>query len=421
MSEQPIAIRTQSLGKCYRIKSPTAKINTLADGHGSAAMAKLRSALRGGRKQDFWALKDVNIEVRKGESVGIIGKNGAGKSTLLKLFSRITEPTTGQIELTGRLSAMLEVGTGFNGELTGRENIYLNGAILGMSHAEVERKFDAIYDFSEIGQFIDTPVKRYSSGMFVRLGFAVAAHLQPDIMVVDEVLAVGDAKFQKKCLEQMASVVESGRTVLFVSHQMPTIRQLCSRVILLKDGQVAFDGDTDEGIRRYLMEGGGLEKDIDLSGMPRMGHISGQVLMTRLELLDTGDCTYEVEDPLVFRVTMRCLMDVENPTMRFEIANSRGPIGMAFSEVFAGEMKAGETYRVTMAFAGHDLAPGGYQASVSIGNGNNYDGILTFDGLYPAFAFEVLPRRRGELRENWRDIWGSLHLPAPVARAFERL
>ncbi|MDR3313004.1 MAG: ABC transporter ATP-binding protein [Oscillospiraceae bacterium] len=418
MQEQPMAIRTENLGKCYRIKAPTAKIDTLA---GGGAAARLRQLAQRSKKQDFWALRDVNIEIRKGESVGIIGKNGAGKSTLLKLFSRITEPTTGRIAITGRLSAMLEVGTGFNGELTGRENIYLNGAILGMTRAEVDRKYDSIYEFSEIGKFIDTPVKRYSSGMFVRLGFAVAAHLQPDIMVVDEVLAVGDAKFQKKCLEQMASVVESGNTVLFVSHQMPTIRQLCNRVILLKDGEVVYDGETDEGIRRYLMEGGGLERDIDLSNMARMGHISGEVLMTRLELLETNDCVYEPEATVVFRVTLRCLLSAQNATMRFELANARGPVGMAFSEVFAPELTAGETYQVTMAFSGHTLAPGSYQASISIGSGNNYDGIFTFDGLYPAFAFEILARKRGDLRENWRDIWGSQHLPTPVAKSFERV
>jgi lipopolysaccharide transport system ATP-binding protein len=214
-----------------------------------------RKELRQAAIEEFWALKEVSFTVQPGEVVGIIGRNGAGKSTLLKLLSRITEPTSGRICIDGRVASLLEVGTGFHQELTGRENIFLNGAILGMSKAEIKRKFDEIVAFSEVEQFLDTPVKRYSSGMYVRLAFAVAAHLEPEILIVDEVLAVGDAAFQKKCLGKIQDVSSHGRTVLFVSHSMPTILRLCQRVILLQRGVVAGDGPADEMTRKYLNSG----------------------------------------------------------------------------------------------------------------------------------------------------------------------
>jgi lipopolysaccharide transport system ATP-binding protein len=202
-------------------------------------------------KDDFWALKDLSFEIKRGEVVGIIGRNGAGKSTLLKILSRITEPTNGKISIEGRVASLLEVGTGFHPELTGRENIFLNGAILGMSRVEIRRKFDEIVAFSEIEKFLDTPVKRYSSGMYVRLAFAVAAHLEPEILIVDEVLAVGDSEFQKKCMGKMNDVRAGGRTILFVSHNMAAIRTLCTRGIVLSRGQMAFSGGADDCIREY--------------------------------------------------------------------------------------------------------------------------------------------------------------------------
>jgi lipopolysaccharide transport system ATP-binding protein len=201
--------------------------------------------------EDFWALRDVSFEVKRGEVVGIIGRNGAGKSTLLKILSRITEPTEGRVTLRGRVASLLEVGTGFHPELTGRENIFLNGAILGMSRAEIRQKFDEIVAFAEVEKFLDTPVKRYSSGMYVRLAFAVAAHLEPEILIVDEVLAVGDAEFQKKCLGKMQDVAKGGRTVLFVSHNMAAIGSLCNRVVVLGGGRLSFDGEVEAGINSY--------------------------------------------------------------------------------------------------------------------------------------------------------------------------
>jgi lipopolysaccharide transport system ATP-binding protein len=236
-----VAISAHALGKRYRI----GQVETL--------LKRTRRRLRGLPGTEYmWALRDVTFEIANGEAVAIIGRNGAGKSTLLKVLSRVTEPSSGYIDLAGRVGALLEVGTGFSGELTGRENVYLNGAILGMSRAEVARKFDEIVEFSGVERHIDTPVKWYSSGMYVRLAFAVAAHLEPEILVVDEVLAVGDAEFQKRCLGRMAEVAQEGRTVLFVSHNMQIVRRLCRRGILLERGEVQDDGDIESVVRGYL-------------------------------------------------------------------------------------------------------------------------------------------------------------------------
>jgi len=210
--------------------------------------------IAGDTLEEVWALKDVSFEIKRGEAVGIIGRNGAGKSTLLKILSRITEPTTGRVTIKGRVASLLEVGTGFHSELTGRENIYLNGTILGMTRAEIKKKFDEIVAFSEVERYLDTPVKRYSSGMYVRLAFAVAAHLEPEILVVDEVLAVGDAEFQKKCLGKMGDVAQEGRTVLFVSHNMVAVHQLCQSGIVLKQGIVSFLGDIKNTINQYVQD-----------------------------------------------------------------------------------------------------------------------------------------------------------------------
>lgn len=253
------AIKVGGLGKRYRI-GERQKYKTLRDVLTESLRAPARAAGRLLRAQrdgtrvhsQFWALKDVSFEVAHGEVLGIIGRNGAGKSTLLKILSRITEPTEGKVRLRGRVGSLLEVGTGFHPELTGRENVYLNGAILGMTRAEIEHKFDEIVDFAEVEKFIDTPVKHYSSGMGVRLGFAVAAHLEPEILLVDEVLAVGDAAFQKKCLGKMGSVASGGRTILFVSHNMATIQALCPRTVLLDHGAIAGLGPTPSVIGQYI-------------------------------------------------------------------------------------------------------------------------------------------------------------------------
>lgn len=252
-----IAIRTAGLGKHYRIGiKPQVYLRDALTNVFMSPFSHLRSAFRGepasSSTGSIWALKDVSFEVSQGEAIGIIGRNGSGKSTLLKILSRITDPTVGFADIQGRLASLLEVGTGFNLSLTGRENIYLSGAILGMKKAELDRKFDAIVAFSEVEKFIDTPVRHYSSGMYLRLAFAVAAHLDPEILLVDEVLAVGDSGFQKKCLGRMEEVAKRGRTVLFVSHNMAAIQSLCSTAIVLQEGRLAFKGTTEQAIAKYL-------------------------------------------------------------------------------------------------------------------------------------------------------------------------
>jgi lipopolysaccharide transport system ATP-binding protein len=250
-----VAIRVEHLGKQYRLGGQQLRYATFRETLVNTARAPL-GWLKGERRAQqtsFWALDDVSFEVKHGEAVGIIGRNGAGKSTLLKILSRITSPTRGRVDIYGRVGSLLEVGTGFHPELTGRENIFLNGAILGMTRLEIMRKFDEIVAFAEIEKFLDTAVKFYSSGMYVRLAFAVAAHLEPEILVVDEVLAVGDAEFQKKCLGKMGDVAHEGRTVLFVSHNLTAIQTLCFRSILLMNGAIAEDGETNKVVTKYLI------------------------------------------------------------------------------------------------------------------------------------------------------------------------
>ena len=269
-----IAIRVENLGKMYRIGHAQQRHDTLRDALVDGLWPRIeriirinnsRNSCNSWQEDTIWALKDVSFEVQRGEVVGIIGRNGAGKSTLLKILSRITEPTEGRVEMYGRVGSLLEVGTGFHPELTGRENIYLSGAILGMKKAEIDRRFDEIVAFAEIEKFLDTPVKRYSSGMYVRLAFAVAAHLEPEILLVDEVLAVGDAAFQKKCLGKMGDVAHEGRTVLFVSHNMRAITSLCAYTGLLAQGHLDSFGSTESVVARYLK---------DSSQMIARGHTS---------------------------------------------------------------------------------------------------------------------------------------------------
>src|SRR5579859_5904403 len=254
-------IRVRSLSKSYIIRHEqqrhvslrdvlTSKVHALGGG-ASRLLRGERGAPARGETEQFWALKDLSFEVEPGDRVGIIGRNGAGKSTLLKVLSRITEPTSGRVDIIGRVASLLEVGTGFHSELTGRENIFLNGAILGMKRAEIKKKFDEIVAFAEVDRFLDTPVKHFSSGMYMRLAFAVAAHLEPEILVVDEVLAVGDAQFQKKCLGKMSEVAHGGRTVLFVSHNMAMMANLCKRGILLEQGRVQAQGSMQEVLSIY--------------------------------------------------------------------------------------------------------------------------------------------------------------------------
>ncbi|MET0514832.1 MAG: ABC transporter ATP-binding protein [Nitrospiraceae bacterium] len=317
-----LAITADALSKQYWLGERKVRHNTLRD----QAMHRLTSLAnwRGNRARppvSFWALKGVSFEVKHGEVIGIIGHNGAGKSTLLKILSRITEPTGGKADIYGRVSSLLEVGTGFHSELSGRENIYLNAAMLGMRRTEVQNKFDDIVSFSGIEAFIDTPVKRYSSGMYVRLAFAVAAHLEPEILIVDEVLAVGDASFQQKCLGKMEEVSRSGRTVLIVSHNMAVIEGLCERAILLEKGRIAKEGDAREVVKGYA------EGLTTLAGIPMSDRTDrvglGEVILTKIELLD-GERRIQAAAitgrETIIRMYYRCLVDKDFQYCRVSIS-----------------------------------------------------------------------------------------------------
>ena len=288
-------IKVENIGKQYTLGQKSEPYSTLRESLVRAALKPIDIIRRNGQNTagSFWALSGVNFEVLPGEVVGIIGRNGAGKSTLLKILSRITEPTTGRVELYGRVGSLLEVGTGFHPELTGRENVYLNGAILGMRREEISKKFDEIVDFAEIEDFLDTPVKRYSSGMYVRLAFAVAAYLEPEILIVDEVLAVGDAEFQKKCLGKMEDVAKTGRTVLFVSHNLGAVSALCSSAIVLDRGKVKYDGPTAEGVALYLQDAGNSELSFD-DGV--IDHASVRQVGPAIEI----SVSYNLESPIDF-------------------------------------------------------------------------------------------------------------------------
>lgn len=293
-----VAIRVEGLGKRYRIGLLEEEADTLVEAVGRWVRAPFRNYRRLRRLSRFdeehgedvlWALRDVSFEVERGEVVGMIGRNGAGKSTLLKILAGITEPSEGRATLEGRVASLLEVGTGFHPELTGRENVYLNGTILGMTRKEVDRKFDEITDFSGVAKFMETPVKRYSSGMKVRLAFAVAAHLDPEILLVDEVLAVGDVEFQRRCLEKMDSIVDGGRTVLFVSHDMKAIQQLCPRALVLDDGSLTIDADVETAITRYVIDSSSEIEETTLAERPRERNEYGsEIRLERAALFDSN-------------------------------------------------------------------------------------------------------------------------------------
>jgi lipopolysaccharide transport system ATP-binding protein len=303
------AIEVTNLGKLYKIGRQQRRYKALRDTLADAAKMPLRAfqRMRGSadaepRDREFWALRKVSFEIGRGEVVGVVGRNGAGKSTLLKILSRITEPTTGHGRIYGRVGSLLEVGSGFHPELTGRENIYMNGAILGMRRAEIERKFDEIVAFAEIDTFVDTPVKRYSSGMYMRLAFAVAAHLEPEILIIDEVLAVGDAAFQKKCLGKMGKVANQGRTVLFVSHNMTALQSLCSRAIWLSGGEVQEDGEASSVVTRYLQANAETMLDHRWDDDDPQMEVEG-VRLHRVRVLARDPLHITVADPLDVEVT----------------------------------------------------------------------------------------------------------------------
>lgn len=331
-----IAIRVENLGKRYSIGGPKEPYKTIREtllDVANAPVNLVKSAVGGhsgsAPEEMIWALKDVSFEVKQGEVIGIIGPNGAGKSTLLKILTRITEPTEGFAEIHGRVGSLLEVGTGFHPELTGRENIYLNGAILGMRKTEIQRNFDEIVDFSGVEKFIDTPVKRYSSGMQVRLAFAVAAHLEPEILLVDEVLAVGDAEFQKKCLGKMGDVAQEGRTVLFVSHNLQAVAKLCRRCVLLRFGEIHRDGSSAQVVTEYLGTGRNLRSEVvwghDENAPGKKGTVrygAARVVNSASEIIST----VFVDEPFWIEVEYEILRPFPRSWLGISISTARGEI-----------------------------------------------------------------------------------------------
>lgn len=359
----------------------------------------------------FWALKDVSFEVPAGQVVGIVGRNGAGKSTMLKVLSRITEPTEGSARLRGRVASLIEVGTGFHPELTGRENIYLNGAILGMHKAEINAKFDEIVDFSEVERFLDTPVKRYSSGMFLRLAFAVAAYLEPEILVIDEVLAVGDAAFQKKCLGRMKDISHgNGRTVLFVSHNMATVRALCDRCVMLQGGKLVADGDPSVIIDKYLdMTMAQAGKVYDLSSRTAAWQYgTGSAMFTRLEFANDSNFVDRTSD-----LDLRCWVKSAEDLAGFRIAVivhriDGNPVGGAFGPDKLS-IRAGEEAEFRVRLQDFNLAPGRYCCELRLGKGNPNDGRTEFDAVFDVFHFEIQPETSEDgVAGYWEPQWGPV-------------
>ncbi len=318
-------------------------------------------------KEEFWALKDVSFEVNHGDKLGIIGRNGAGKTTLLKLLSRITEPTTGRITIKGRVASLLEVGTGFHPELTGRENIFLNGAILGMSKAEIKRKFDEIVAFSEVERFLDTPVKRYSSGMYVRLAFAVAAHLEPEILIVDEVLAVGDAQFQKKCLGKMGDVAKEGRTVLFVSHNMAAVKQLCTKAVLLTSGILSYSDYSNETISHYMQN----ILKTDLTNYDSYKHINGdrRAEIVRLKVNDclNTEAAFSIYDKVKISIEYKINSSINELEFFILIYSIDGDVQLSFlqKDSISPINPKGQEGEIDLYFTNY-LAPGKYLVSAGI-------------------------------------------------------
>jgi homopolymeric O-antigen transport system ATP-binding protein len=405
------AIRVQNLGKRYRIGKAQERHDTLRDTLMASARASLRwlvrDGLAAGEAEWIWALRQVSFEIKRGEVVGIIGRNGAGKSTLLKVLSRITEPTEGYAEIYGRVGTLLEVGTGFHPELTGRENIYLSGAILGMRKREIDRKFDEIVAFAEIEKFIDTPVKHYSSGMYVRLAFAVAAHLEPEILLVDEVLAVGDAAFQKKCLGKMGDVAREGRTVLFVSHNMGAVNQLCTRAIHLTDGQVRQMGTAAEIVTNYLSalftDGASSLERLRLSGY------GIEIKFRDIQLLsgDGGNVLYG--QPLEYGLTMWSSRDFRNLTIGSSIFNGAGTCVGSLITDQEFSIEANQEIYLRLIISGLNLAPGNYYAGVSIGRGGKNSQRYDLDAVIGKPAFQVLPHSDGEaIISHWNSAWGNV-------------
>jgi lipopolysaccharide transport system ATP-binding protein len=378
-------IEVREVGKRYQIGAAT--------GYGSLreSLARfLRSPFKRAPLPTFWALDGVSFDVAPGEAVGIIGRNGAGKSTLLKILSRITAPTRGEARLYGRIASLLEVGTGFHPELTGRENIFLNGAIMGMSRAEIRNTFDEIVAFAEVSQFLDTPVKRYSSGMYVRLAFAVAAHLRPEILVVDEVLAVGDNAFQKKCLGKMQDVAQGGRTVLFVSHNMAAITRLCGRAILLREGRIAVDGRVDKVVAEYLRGSGDSPVSVDYEASGKMpGNEHARLLCARVASDGNPSAVVDIRKPVRIEIEYEVLRQQWPLHPNVHLFGEDGTCVFVSSDSYdpaSRRPRAPGRYRAVVEIPGNLLAEGMYSLDLAL---STFEPVMVHFLERGALAFQV--------------------------------
>jgi lipopolysaccharide transport system ATP-binding protein len=395
------AIRVDRLSKCYPLSvlGGSRNFSEQVRHHFGRVVRTLAGRSGGPQRNDFWALRDVSFEIQPGEVIGFVGRNGAGKSTLLKILSRIVEPSSGRAEIRGRLGSLLEVGTGFHPELSGRENIFLNGSILGMSRREIKAKFDEIVAFADMGQFLETPVKRYSSGMFVRLAFAIAAHLQPEVLIIDEVLAVGDAAFQKKCMGKMQDVSREGRTILFVSHDMTAVRRLCTRSILLSQGKVIGVGPTGEIVAEYLAKESVLTpagQAVDLRGLRRKG--IGACTFTDL-VFDGGPNGAPIHSggPLHARITIETASSLVADSLSVSISDRTGFRLINADTVLLEEpisLRVGKN-ELELTIRAVNLQPGTYTLGLSVGRWPE----TVYDAIDTACDIEVVPGPRdGSIR-----------------------
>ena len=410
-----IVIKANNIGKRYVIgRAPGAA--TLTENVANVMLHPVKTARKIVHRNpapSMWALKDVSFDVKQGEIIGIIGRNGSGKSTLLKILARITEPTTGYAELRGRLSALLEVGTGFHPELTGRENIFLNGTVLGMKRPEIARKFDEIVDFADIGEFLDTPVKRYSSGMYVRLAFAVAAHLEPDILVIDEVLAVGDAEFQRKCLGKMGKVADLGRTVIFVSHNMAAVESLCPRAIWLNKGHLMADGSSSDVVRDYLASAGESAE----AGEGEIVASSPELTIERFVIKDSNGRPASAlgpGEPIRVEIHYNAAVKLIKPHFSIAIAGRHGWLFGSNMVLDGFEIESLEGKgMIACDFAGVRLLPGIYRANLSA---TQRDGLTNYFERDPEVSFSVTGSAaehglKGERAHHQIDNVGSILVP----------
>ncbi|MBR3357506.1 MAG: ATP-binding cassette domain-containing protein [Solobacterium sp.] len=361
--------------------------------------------------QTLMALNGIDLTVYKGEALGIIGKNGAGKSTLLKLLSRVTAPTEGSIDIYGRVTSMLEVGTGFHGEMTGRENVYMNGAILGMTKAEIDEKMDQIIEFSEVGEFIDTPVKRYSSGMYVKLAFSVAAHLDSEIMIMDEVLAVGDMAFQQKCLDKMfdSSRLE-GKTILYVSHNMNTIRRLCSRCVVLSKGQVIFDGDVEKAISIYMSNNSNETVFMDYSNYKRPKWLKNDaVRISTANYVDKDSCIFYQNEPINIRILWKNNTDIKQLGVRYEIRTKEGtPLATSINSDVCSCKKDTEN-ELVLKYDLSLLAPGRYFSLFTFFQVDSMGEYLDCDCVR---GMDIIIENTEQKTEWYSNRWGNIIIPS---------